>query len=276
MLAGCGLTAEQRTAARRFSKATAALGKQVGDELPAMRRANIELNKYRVALGTTWSQTDKDLDNKLDEDATRIRVGAAKTLQAYGELLWALVKDSQEQELKSAADTFADRVKGLDTNRTLSDDQLDAIGALVYAIGDLFVEEMKAKAVKKIVSESTGQVATLCDLIHGDFSVGGGGYATEILTTSSNLLRESNSYLGSHQGVVGRAVAIEAYHTARTYSKRHQSVHAGIAGAALQMKKANDALAAALTNKSFKMDDIKSFVESVKDAFDASKALANE
>src|SRR6185369_15773670 len=106
------------------------------------------------------------LEGAFSTEAVMARTQAANALGAYGALLQALVDDTQEKELQTAADRFVASVKGLPgTERNLSDTQLASIGKLVQVGGSLVIEAKKKDAIRTIIPKANPQVATLCDLL---------------------------------------------------------------------------------------------------------------
>lgn len=122
---GCGLTATQKAAIGQFSRATAAVGETTTDELAKMREGIIQTNtstliiigEDRPAPSETMPQTALITPATVERQFTIqniSRIGhAAKALQSYGELLQALVEDTQAKELRGAAESFVANLKAV-------------------------------------------------------------------------------------------------------------------------------------------------------------------
>lgn len=173
--AGCALTASQREAADGFARASAGIGAFGSAELQRMRKTTIEMNTNVLKLG--GRPDPQGVDGVFDPEDVRIRVTAAEALSSYGSLLLSLVNESREEELAKASDAFVSAFNSLAASEPIEDrlDNLDAaqteaLGQLVRQIGGLFVEWQKARAVKRIVTETQPAVAEVIDLLIADFS----------------------------------------------------------------------------------------------------------
>ncbi|MGY6214230.1 hypothetical protein ACW73L_03620 [Methylolobus aquaticus] len=167
LASGCALSPHQRDATARFALASQDIGDFAAREFTHLRAATIDMNVTNVAIGGTADKSN--LDEALDVDRVVARVKAARALTSYGTLLWALVSETQEEELKKASDDFVNSVRSVSGHR-IGDSQLQALGQLVQQIGALWVEARKADAVKRIVPAVAPDVDALCDLLIADFS----------------------------------------------------------------------------------------------------------
>src|SRR5882672_10983448 len=137
----CGLTTAQKDAVSQFGRASKGFGAAVSTELVDMRNIVIDLNSNVLILEPKKLANRDVLDGAFSLPNVNGRVRAANVLQTYGELLVALVEDTQAKELQAAAGSFTGSVRGLDPDKArLSDDDLDAVGKLVVAVGGLIVE----------------------------------------------------------------------------------------------------------------------------------------
>jgi hypothetical protein len=167
LASGCALSSHQREATARFAVASRDVGDFAAREFTHMRAATIEMNVTNVAIGGTADKAN--LDEALDVDRVVARVKAARALTSYGALLWALVSETQEEELKRASDDFVDSVSSVSGHR-IGDSQLQGLGQFVQRIGAIWVEARKAEAVKRIVPAVAPDVDALCDLLIADLS----------------------------------------------------------------------------------------------------------
>jgi hypothetical protein len=254
ILSGCGLSITQREAATRFANASSGLGQFTAKELTSLREATIQMNSKDIALG--GKAKINDLDGAFDSDAIKARVNAAVTLSAYGNLLMALVDDNQASHLKSAAMQFSDSIKGVSGN-SLSDNQLDTLGGIVYSISGYFLEWQKANALKDIVISSKADIDRLCDLLIDDFDPTKLKLAQAIDNTSKGLKADAAIALDTKSDINERLFIIDAYNLADQQKQRIKKVGIQASEALKALKAANAELANALANDSDSLVDAK-------------------
>jgi len=270
-LLGCGLSAVQRGAVTEFSRATATLGATTSAELLRMRAKTIDMNERRLRLGApTADQPDHtDLDENFDPAVVLVRMQAAEAVQDFGVLLLALVEASEEKPLEEASDRFVQSVRRLGSeNRRLSDEQLEAVGKAVQAVGGLIVEAKRARAVKEIVGSSREQVARLLELLEGDLDPGANRLATQYLLTTERLLVAAD---GGLEGA--RPQAVEAMRLGMEERNRRDAVLAPAAQAVGRMRAAHARLAEVLEHDEVSLDDVRAFGASVRGLADAARML---
>jgi len=271
-LTACGLTTPQRAAVRNFSQATTALGEATSGQFVQMRDDVIRMNTARSELAAPGAH-DGALEGAFVFKDVMVRTQAANTLRDYGELLQALVDDTQEKELQTAADKFVASVRGLPgSEQKLSDAQLNAIGQAVQQVGLLVVEWMKKRAIEKIVPEADPQVAALCDLLAADLNPDGNRLATGYLNTASRLRTVSDTSVKSASNPETRAAAAAAYQLAEA-SRARSEVLERAAAAAIELKAANKALSDAIASNEVTSDDLKSYATTVQTLIDTIKVL---
>lgn len=272
LLSACGLTATQRDAAGQFAKASANLGSFASDEFPKLRNAVIEMNMKNVALGVT--SKGKDLDGPFDVTRTTTRVKAAEHLSKYGQLLQALVQETQEQELKDASDAFvssASNIPGL----TLNEKNAEAAGAIVQRIGGWFIELKKCRAVKKIVPDHQEDVDKIINLLIADFTVEGNNLASGVESVAMRLQGNAEPvWADPDASVSDRFFAIKGKRLAEQHLQRLNTVESKAVKALEQLKKANGTLVAAL-EKDASFEDIKALGKQVNELADAVKVLTD-
>jgi hypothetical protein len=271
-LSACGLTATQRGAVRNFSQATAAFGEVSAGELARMRDATIRMNAARAELAPP-GETVGPLEGAFTADAVAVRAQAAGTLAAYGELLQALVDDTQEQELATASDRFVASVRGLGKYQTLSEAQLASIGKLVQIGGRLVVEAMKKKALERIVPEADPQVAVLCDLFAADFDPDGARLGTQFLLAADLLRTDAGTVMRRARDPERRAAATAAYRLAIESQARRDAVLARASAAAGELKAANHALAGAIASDAITREDLEQYAATVQALVETIKVL---
>lgn len=273
---GCALSGAHVDAVRKFSLSTATVGDIAASEFVTMRNSTIEMNVARLKLDPSSSPAVGDLDEAFDVAAVEARVKAATVLKAYGELLLSLATDSQTEEIKKASDKFLSSVGSLPAgDRKLNDKQTEALGTIVTTIGGWIVEYKKAKAVRKIVGESSQQVAHLCTLLAADFDPAGQNLATGFQTTVNELRLVANDVLTGDIAapIGGKAQAIAGYRLAAENGERLQAVSQRASVAVKQLATAQQALVEALASKKPSLAAIKELAKQAKTLHGALKVL---
>ncbi len=272
-LPACGLTSTQRAAVRNFSQATAAFGEASAGEFAQMRDATISMNTARAELAGPGEKVGP-LEGAFTVEAVMVRTQAANTLGAYGELLQALVDDTQEKELQTAADRFVASVRGLPgTEKNLNEAQLASIGKLVQLGGSLLVEAKKKDAIRQIVPEADPQVAVLCDLLAADFDPDGARLGSQFMLAANLLLTDAGTVVRRAKDPETRATATAAYQLASTSRARKDAVLARASTAARELKTANRALTEAINSDDVSPEDLYAYAATVQTLVEAIKVL---
>ena len=273
-LSACGLTTTQRAAVRNFSQATAAFGEASAGEFARMRDSTIRMNTARAELSAPGAGDVGSLEGAFSTEAVMARTQAANALGAYGELLQALVDDTQEKELQTAADRFVASVKGLPgTERNLSDTQLASIGKLVQVGGSLVIEAKKKDAIRTIIPKANPQVATLCDLLAADFDPNDTRLAAQYLLAANLLLADAGTVVRRAKDPETRAVATAAYQLAFDSRARKDAVLVPASKAARELKAANQALTDAINSDEVTPADLYGYAATVRTLVEAIKVL---
>ncbi len=271
-LSACTLTTTQREAAGRFGNATSQIGSFVATELPQLRSTTIQMNQNSVAI--RGMAKPKDLDGAFDPDTVETRVAAAEALTSYGQLLSALVEDTQEDELRRASHNFTTSFQQASGNK-LSDKQLDGLGEIVQAIGRWFVEHKKAQAVKAIVPTAKDSVDAICDNLIKDFSPDGLALGQGMKAAITRLKSDTDIALADPNASFGdRQIAIEGRHLADQADARLNLVGARAVSTLRALKQANAELAAAVKDGNRSINDIKALGGEIKGLANAVKALS--
>ena len=286
--AGCGaagLTASQKAAIGEFSRATAAVGETTQAELTDMRARMIRTNEERLILRGPLPDLSatSTLDGNLTVRNVLVVVAAATAVQTYGQMLEALVEDTQSKELRGAAEKFVASVQQV-PNLTLSPEASDAIGAVIVFAGERVVEAKKAHAIKRIVPRTKPAIDRICDTLTRDFDFRQGGLAadlsaaTEALHGAASVAFQNTPPTGdaaaTQAAIAARAVSLPALQYAVQGRVRRDEVLARISTAAATIKKANASLADALENDRWTLEDIKEFVGETKVLMPAIKELS--
>jgi hypothetical protein len=273
-LAACGLTAAQRDAAGRFSRAAVDVGDFAGTTFPAMRQSAIEMNTTDVII-RGHAPADQ-LDQRFSLNNVAERVAAAQALSDYGTLLRALVEETQEEELKKASDNFVASARNV-PGKKLSDAQYEALGTLVQGIGSVVVEAKKASAVKKIAVQVQPDIDHLCDLLLEDFDPTGLHLAQGLDITLKRLDSDTDLALaGAHSTFADRALAVQGIQQVTASQGTLAMLKTQATPTVQQLKLANTALVAALNDQQYSLDDLKSLSQQVQGLSAAVRTLAGK
>ena len=276
LASGClGLTASQKAAIAEFSRATAAVGETTQTELTEMRERMIRTNQERLILRGPSRDLDvaSALDGTLTVGNVSVVVAAATALQGYGEMLEALVEDTQTKELHGAAEKFVTSLKQV-PNVSLSPGASDAISAAIVLGGQVLIDAKKARAIKAIVPETRPAIDQICDTLTRDFDYKTAGLAadlgaaTEALHGAASAAFQDTPRGGdaavAQAAIFARAVSLASLQYAIQGRTRRQEVLARISAAAAAIKKANAALADALEHDRWTLEDVKGLVGDAK------------
>jgi len=91
---------------------------------------------------------------------------AALALEDYGKLLEAIVAESQEEQLKTAASKFSSSIKNIPADfggGKLSDSQISSIEIIVIQIGSWVVEAKKKDALSRVVPQMSETIDAIAD-----------------------------------------------------------------------------------------------------------------
>jgi hypothetical protein len=288
LLTGCaGLTASQKGAIAEFSRATAAVGETTKAELTEMRERMIRTNESRLILRGPLPSlaAASTLDGNLTVANVSVVANAAAALQSYGEMLQALVEDTQESELHSAAAKFATSVRSV-PNVKLSADASDAISSVIVFTGRRLIEAKKAHAIKTIVPATKPAIDTICDTLTRDFDFRQAGLAAD-LHAATEALHGAASVAFQDVPAAGDAAATQAAVSARAFSLpalqyavqgrlRRDEILSRIATSATAIKRANAALADALAHDRLTLEDVKGAVGETGDLKPAFAELSKQ
>lgn len=266
----CGLTAAQKTAVGRFSRSTAAVGDTTSNEMIRMRQSVIEMNaaSYAIMGKVTDPSLDaprlSDLDHNFSVANVHTVVQAATALQTYGELLQALVDDTQQKELKGAAESFVASVNKV-PGAALTAEQGDLIAVAIEQAGSLYIEWKKRRAVKTIVAQSEKAVSTVCDLLATEFDPQQAtALGSQFEKVSLRLQGEASNAAQSARFITDRSVALDAYRLSREARTRREEVFAKISKSAIAIRDANRSLVDALASDRWTLEDAKTAAAMVK------------
>jgi hypothetical protein len=288
LVSGCststlGLTASQKAAIGEFSRATAAIGETTQGELTEMRARMVQTNEQLFIIRGSASQLSPaaPLDGLLSVNTIAVVVAAATALQGYGEMLVGLVEDTQASQLQSAAGKFVTSLSNV-PNVNLSAGASDAISAVIVFAGERYIEAKKAHALKVIVPETRPAIDRICDTLASDFDWQSNGLAAALDTQNQLLQSAASSAVqdtaGSTDGaaVVARSVSLPALQYAVQTRLRRDEVQKRVQSSVLAIKKANAALADALANDRWSLEDVKEAAGAASELKPAIKELSEQ
>lgn len=277
-LSACGLSSVQRDAATQFSRAAAAFGESVSTQMAEIRSTAVDLHMHAVALNPSKIKERDKIDGAFDPQRVGVRIQAAKVLQNYGELLLALIEETQEKELESAAGRFTQSLRGLDPGQIkISEGQLEAIGKIVTTIGGLFVEHKKKEVLATIVPKAHDQITAIGALFGDEFDPKNGPIAKNFDAMSLRTVSYSDAILDSQgSSLTDRSIAAYAHRKGIESSRKANTIFPSMAGAATGVTKAHEQLVKALDEKAYSTEDLVTFTKKVEDLLAATKLFSNK
>ncbi len=272
-LFGCALNVNQRAAAAGVAQASVGIGDVAAKEFGHFRSATIEMNSMDVVLGG-HAKAD-NLDGAMDPERVIDRVRSAQALSNYGKLLFTLVEDSEEAEVRQATDAFLDSFSAIG-GRHMSDAQLDGLGRLVQGIGYFWVEAQKAKAVKQIVPAAREDVNALCDLLISDLSPQSAQLAMGFETTIRQLRQDAEAVLEDPVSrSADRLTAVDGLRRTQEERAHLDAISAQAVAALRDFKQAHEGLVESLLHDRFSLDDVRSLGKQMNSLRTAMQALGD-
>jgi len=266
LVTGCGLTQVQKDAISQFSHSSAAFGESVSTQLTDARSTVLELNTAVLILDPRRIKDRDKIDGAFPPDRISARIRAAETLQSYAALLLALVEDTQQGELESAAAIFKDSVRGLDQDsQKISEEQLTAVGELVQDVGGFIVEYKKKKAIEKIVPEANEQVKKIADLFVSEFTIDG-AVAKNVNAMGLLAVTAADSFLDDkNASVQDRIPAVEAHRKGMETKRKTDAIYPSIATGATQLKVGHEDIIKVLGGNTITLAQLNELTKTVKD-----------
>jgi hypothetical protein len=165
LVAGCGMTVQQRMAVGQFGSATTEFASLTRSEFIQSRQDVIEMNRYRILLG---DDSVKSLDEHFTPERLQPRFQALDALSRYGDLLQSLLTTSSSADLRSSADGFVSSLNEIQ-GVNISEADGEMLGKVVSFGGSFFVEYKRAQAMKKTVEFAHRYVMKTIALVENDF-----------------------------------------------------------------------------------------------------------
>src|SRR5262245_23265142 len=295
LLAGCGLSADQRQAAATFSSSADAFGKLASDQFTVMRSGSSDL-----LLATYTRDVDAELpkkftydelltSKKISTERVALRQKAAKALSDYAQAISALLNEDQSKNLETASSELATSLKSLPKDwKFVSDDDIDVLGKLIQQGGSILTDQMKADALRQIVPKYHRQVEHLCLLLGNDLSPQGGRMGSEYLRLSSNLYNHITRELDREAERIDKDPMLNAEQKAEKkrdararllpvvqLANEHRTrltVLSNASAAGRKCAAASESLTKSLTQTSYSFADIENFAKEVENLYAGAKA----
>lgn len=181
LLAGCGLTAQQRAQVSDFSRnasksAEFASGqlKRVRDQVKALQAARYKIDHSLSCFDDKYGLCVISTDRGLLDAGLQQRITAVAALESYSSSLSDLLEADTSEDISEAAtglsESYSDASEALDGS-SFDENEQEALSGLVSVIGGWVSDREKAKAIKRIVPAYAEPVAMLTNLMKNDFTV---------------------------------------------------------------------------------------------------------
>ena len=192
------------------------------------------------------------LDKDFEPSTLQQRVTAAQVLIAYGNLLEKLATSSDSSDLSKAVGNFQGSVGAL-TQKSLSTQQLDAIGEAVRVVAGIYIERKRAEALRTIVESTHDQTNVLCGLLIADFDPEGRNLMSAVSLAAGRLKKDADKQLkkaaNSHPSDYGALVKL--YWEGKQNDDYAEKIGGSLVTALKQIQKANDDLLQAVRTLEF-------------------------
>lgn len=278
LLGGCGLTQQQVLQSTSFGAATEAVGDVTEQTLLGLRHEMIEMNRYLMVLDTRKNPSNFVIEKKLPSvEAVRLRVGAAKALRQYGDVVLKLADPVDTKSLGSAAAGLAGELQelGAQTGKSLTDEQTGALGDVISAAGSMAIRQQKAKALKRFVRAYHPQVRQLSELIARDFDIDQRGMLRSYNLTAERLLNACNRALSQRRhSLTDRQLAIEGCVMAQLAQTRARQLQSQVKSVVSRLQRANQELLKVIDDKSYSKDELRDYASNTRSLINTLEVLA--
>ena len=187
-----------------------------------------------------------------------------QALEAYAQLLHALVTASQQEQLQNAADRFVTslrKVQGV----SLGDDQAGAIGLAIEQVGGLIVEYQRARATREVVTASHDTILQLLDLVRRDFDPQAEHWSLGYELVVQSLLGAAGFAAAGPNPALSAPLIGEAKVTAARNMARFHTVAAQVEGSVAALREAQINLREVLQSPDVTIERINSYVSQIQD-----------
>ena len=284
----CGLTDQQKQATAKFADAATKFGQTTSDELIKMRDQTVAMN---VALYRVPDLKSKDEDvecqKKSGEKESEPRkpiaiyniekgkyenpagdfsgkwyetfISGPQAMKAYGIALTDILNADNKEQVKKSSDALAAALKAI-PGSPAGNASADAISALAQQLTEMYLESMKAHAIKSIVESTKDAVPAICNQVRENFTASGDNFEFRFQDTAIILSSASETAMWQNcRDRVARSDSLNGYLLAKPNLDEVDNVFPAIAQSSAACVKANAAVIGALQNTSYDMNDIKGF-----------------
>lgn len=277
-MSGCGLTLSQKQAVEQFALATLSAGDAASSELARMRAEVISMNVQRIQLvGENEDQPGLDnLDEAFTIDATMTRQRAIEALVSYGDLLHVLVDTDQDAAIRASSEALIASINDLpESYRKMTPETMNAVRDALQSAGGFWVEWKKARAVRRIVQDASGQIDRLCSLLKDDFDPNADGrLASQFLNTTERLRNEAGQMRDKAKSDQERAMAFAALQKWQENRDRRDKVVMQLSVSIGAIRTANRELVRAVNSVKYAEADLDALQKNVKLLKSALKVLS--
>ncbi len=209
LLAGCGVTAQERLAVSRFARATEKLSGAVGEALVGLRERTIADTRGVLDAGNPrgaalWLD---DLDRALDAEDVAARLLALRALAMYASLLEALAADDDADAIASDLATTLGLIG-------VSEPGVLAAGALLDHLRSISDSSRRGGAMRAVIGASDPVVEALSRLIEHDLDPAGLGFASQALIARSDAVAAGVGEMTDDPSLVALVEAVRSMRTA--------------------------------------------------------------
>jgi len=224
---GCGLTAAQRDTTLKFADAATQFGDASSNELVKMRDQTIAMNValYGVPDLPKEYLADnaqpivvayieqckkkgqpceyKNLAGDFSGDWYRTFLSGPRAMKAYGSALTDIMKADNKDQVKKSADKLAAALKAI-PGSPVANASANAISGLSQQLTEMLLAEMKAHAIRSVVTSTKDAVPTICAGVGDNFLLATGhekakdNFAFRFQTTARNLAAASEMGMRLH------------------------------------------------------------------------------
>lgn len=282
LLAGCGLTLNQKVAIKNFCTATVEFSDLTAQEFSRTRSEIVEMNQFRKRLG---DDPVLGVEGSFTVENVRARIDAVIALKKYGQLLNVLATTTQKEELKIAADSFVTSLRKVE-GVVLTNDKAAAIGRAVQLVGGLIVEQQRLSAVKTVTEESHQSVIQVIDLVVRSLDPSdlywSAEYEKTVLALHSAadirkkwpLINDPNS--NDPNNLASQVIIQEAHNVADAKKGRFERISSSIIDACDKLRNAERDLINVMKYKDFSLKEIDNYVDTIEEFIKLYKILNND
>jgi len=289
-LTGCGLTHAQKEATAKFADAATKFGEASSDELVKMRDQTVAMNTalYRVpdlqkkdlaegqepiAIAYINKKEYEKLAGDFSGDWYNTFISGPQAMKAYGATLTDILNADNKEQVKKSSDALASALKAI-PGSPAGNASSAAISALAQQLTEMYLDSMKAHAIKSIVASTKDAVPTICDTVGRNFQTSGEGFAFRFKDTAMVLSTSSETGMAEHkEDRLSRSDSLSGYLLAKENLDEVNRAFPKVQESSAACTAANAALLNALQNATYDMKDIENFFDEARTAATNIKSL---